>query len=91
VLDGEEPGEEEATVDGAVPADVRSVPGDAGVVVAVVVVVAVGAGTVVVLDPEPDPGPLVARTALGGNEGWPVLPSMSVDPKVQASTLPGGG
>ena len=34
---------------------------------------------------------LMARTALGGNGGCPSEPPRSVDPKVQASTLPGRG
>ena len=46
--------------------------------------VVVGASVVVV------PEPLVARTELGGKVGCPSGP-MSVDPNVQASTLPGGG
>jgi hypothetical protein len=33
----------------------------------------------------------VARTAPGENDGWPLVPLMSVDPNVQASTLPGCG
>jgi hypothetical protein len=52
------------------------------VVVGTVLVVA----SVVVVVPEP----FVARTELGGNVGCPSGP-MSVDPNVQASTLPGGG
>jgi hypothetical protein len=51
------------------------VPGGALVVVVVVVV----------------PDVLVARTDSGEKVGWPDVPSMSVAPKVQASTLPGGG
>jgi hypothetical protein len=54
---------------------------------AVVVVVATA---VVVLDVDVT-DELVARTALGGNVGCPSVPSMSVEPNVQASTLPAGG
>jgi hypothetical protein len=69
-----------AVVGGPAAADVRSGAGAA---------VVVGAGGVVVVEPGPGPDP--ARTALGGNDGCPSVPSMSVDPNVQASTLPGGG
>ena len=49
----------------------------------------VGATDFVVLD-EPTEV-FVARTALGGNVGCASVPSMSVAPNVQASTLPAGG
>ena len=55
-----------------------------------VVTVVVGAGAVVVVVGGTTVA-LVARTALGGKVGCPFVPSMSVAPNVQASTLPGGG
>jgi hypothetical protein len=48
----------------------------------------VAGGVVVVVPPV---STLVARTAPGGNGGWPSEPPPVVDPKTQASTLPGTG
>lgn len=79
-------GEEGRTATGGPPPAPETEGTGTGVGAVPVVVVT----DVVVVDPD-DPEVSVARTALGGNDGCPSVPSMSVAPNVHASTLPPGG